>query len=413
MKRRVVITGMGTINSLAHNVKDTWESLLKGVSGVSTIKRFDASKFSSQIAAEVKNLNPKDYLDIEIKELKKLDDFTIFSMIAAKQAFEDAGLKEGLYDPYRAGSIFGVGIGGMQTLEEEYQKYLEKGPKRISPFFIPKMISNAAPAQVAIALNLKGPNFNTVSACTSSNHALGMAYRLLQYGDADIILTGGAEAAITPLSVGGFCSLKALSTRNEQPEKASRPFDKDRDGFVIGEGAGALILEDYEHALKRNAKIYAEVIGFGATCDAYHITAPSEDGDGIVQAMNLAIKDASITPEEVDYINAHGTSTFYNDITETKAIKSVFKEKAKKIKISSTKSMLGHSLGAAAVIEAIACLKSIEEGKIHPTINLDKADPKCDLDYVPNKAIEKEVKIAMNSSLGFGGHNSAIIFRKI
>ena len=410
-KRRVVITGMGTINAVGHNVEETWKNLIAGKSGIGKISRFELTEeYASRIAAEIKNYDPKEHFDR--KRIKKLDPYTQYALIAARQALENAGLINAEFDHDRAGVIMGSGIGGMLTFEEESAKFILKGPKRVSPFFVPKMISNIGVAEIAIDFNLRGINFNTVSACASANHALGTAFRTIQYGDADIIVSGGAEGAVTPLTVAGFSAMKALSTRNDEPEKACRPFDKERDGFIMAEGAGVLVLEELEHAQKRGAKIYAEIIGYGASCDAFHITAPAENGEGGARAAIQAIKDAGIKPEDIDYVNAHGTSTPLNDKNETAMYKTVFGDYAYKVKINSTKSMIGHTLGAAAGIEAIVCCKTIESGIIHPTINQEVPDPECDLDYVPNKAINHEVKIALSNSLGFGGHNSVLIFKK-
>lgn len=410
MKRRVVVTGIGTINPLAQSVDETYDKLLAGVSAVDTITSFDVSDFSTKFAAQIKGFNPKEHIDR--KEVKRLDIYAIYALVAAKQAFKDAGLEEGGYIPEKSGCILGSGIGGMATFEDEAKKLFARGPRRISPHFIPKMISNAASAQVAIAHNLKSINFNCVSACASANHAMGESFRDIQYGHADLIATGGAEAAISPLALAGFCSMKALSTRNDDPKTASRPFDKDRDGFVMGEGSGILIFEELEHAKARGAKIYAEVIGSGASCDAFHITAPAEGGEGGVRAIRSALHDAQIEPNEVNYYNAHGTSTPYNDKFETIAVKTVFGDYAKKLLINSTKSMIGHALGAAAALEAIACIKAIETGKLHPTINIVNPDPECDLNYIPNKAIEAKVDICVSNSLGFGGHNGVMVFKR-
>jgi 3-oxoacyl-[acyl-carrier-protein] synthase II len=410
-KRRVVITGIGTINSVGKNSTETWENLLKGVSGIDQIKAFEATDdFSSKIAGEVKNFDPNDYMDK--KRARKIDRYTQFALIAAYEAFKDSGLDKFDFDNFRAGAIISSGIGGMKTFEDEAKKIVEKGPKRISPFFIPKMISNIASAEVAIDLELKAINFCITSACASANHALGTAFRTIQYGDADIILSGGSEASVTPLAVAGFSAMKALSTRNDEPQKACRPFDKDRDGFIMAEGAGILVLEELEHALRRNARIYAEIVGYGATCDAFHITAPAENGEGGARAVQQAIADAGIKPEAINYINSHGTSTPLNDPNEAKAYKTVFGDHAYKLKINSTKSMTGHTLGAAAAIEAIVCCKSIETGILHPTLNLENPDPDCDLDFVINRAEKYNVEYALSNSLGFGGHNGVLIFHK-
>ncbi|MCD4818206.1 MAG: beta-ketoacyl-ACP synthase II [Candidatus Cloacimonetes bacterium] len=410
-KRRIVITGLGTLNALGNNVEDCWENLLAGKSGIRRIENFDAGEgFPSKIAGEVRNFDPKEHF--ERKQIKKMDKYTQFALVASRQAFKDAKLDEFEYDPERAGVLVSSGIGGMLTFEKEAAKLALSGPRRISPFFIPKMISNIASAEIAIEFNFKAANFNISSACASANHSIGIAYRLIQFGDADIMFAGGSEGSVTRLAVAGFSSMKALSTRNDEPEKSSRPFDKDRDGFVMAEGAGVLVLEELEHALKRGAKIYAEIVGFGATCDAYHITAPAENGEGGARAIKLALKNSGIEPNKIDYINAHGTSTPLNDINETIAIKTVFGEHAYKLKVNSTKSMTGHTLGAAAGIEAIVCCKSILTGKIHPTINLENPDPVCDLNYVAEGAIEQEIHYALSNSLGFGGHNAVVIFKK-
>lgn len=411
MRRRVVVTGLGTINALGKNAEETWTNLLAGKSGIRKITSFEIDdRFTSQIAGEVRDYDPKDYF--EKKKIKKLDKYSQFGLIAAREAVKDANLKKGEFDPERAGAIISSGIGGMETFEQNTEKLLKSGPKRISPFFIPKMISNIASAEIAIEHNLKALNFCITSACASANHALGTSFRSIQYGDADIMLTGGAEASVTPLAVGGFSSMKALSTRNDEPAKASRPFDKDRDGFIMAEGAAVLVLEELEHALKRNAKIYAEIVGYGATCDAYHVTAPAEKGEGGARAIIMALKDANLQPTDIYYINSHGTSTPLNDKNETAAINTVFGEHAAKLKVNSTKSMVGHTLGAAAAIEAICCCKTLTTGKLHPTINLENPDPECNLDYVAGETIEMDVSYALNNSLGFGGHNGVIIFKK-
>lgn len=412
IKRRVVITGLGTINAIGHDTAETWNSLIKGKSGIEKIKNFEVTDdYASQIAGEIKDFDLEQHFDRKV--LKKTDPYTCFALYAAQQAMTDSGLLECEFDHDRAGVLVATGIGGMITFEEEAYKMALKGPKRISPFFIPKMISNIASAEIAIKFNFKSINFNITSACASANHALGTAFRTIQYGDADIILSGGTEASVTPLSLAGFCALRALSTRNDEPHKACRPFDVDRDGFIMAEGAGVLVLEELDHALARGAKIYAEITGYGATCDAFHITAPAENGEGGARAMKMALNDAGLKPENLDYLNAHGTSTPLNDPTETAAIKTVFGDHAYKLKINSTKSMIGHTLGAAAAIEAIVCCKTIETGKIHPTMNLDNPDPECDLDFVPHNAIDHNVQTALSNSLGFGGHNGVIIFQKL
>ncbi len=411
MKKRVVITGMGALSPIGNNVEETWQSLVNGKSGIGLITRFDASGLPAQIAAEVKDFNPEDHF--EPNQIRKLDLYSQFALVAAKEAIQDAKLLEDeKVDKDRVGVITGVGIGGILTFEEECIKAHTRGPRRISPFFIPKMIGNIAAAHIAIENGFKGPNFNVMSACASANHALGTALRTIQYGDAEIVISGGTEAAVTALAVGGFCAMRALSTRNDDPQGASRPFDAERDGFVMSEGAAYLVLEELEHALARGAHIYAEIAGYGATDDAFHITAPTDDGEGSTRAMLAAIKDAGMKPEDVDYINAHGTSTPLNDKGETMSIKTAFGDHARKLKINSSKSMVGHMLGAAAGIEAIACVKTIETGIIHPTINLDNPDPLCDLDYTPHKAVEAKVDVALSNSLGFGGHNAALIIKR-
>jgi len=410
-KRRVVITGLGTINALAHTVEEFWENLLKGKCGIDHVKHFDLSQdYPSRIAGEVRNFEPEIYFNK--KRLRKLDRYTKFALWAAKEALEDANIDEAHFYPERSGCILCTGIGGMYTYETECAKHYQVGPRRVSPFFIPKMISNAGAAEVAIEYNLKGINFNISSACASANHGIGTAYRSIQYGDADLILCGGAEASVTPLTFAGFGNMKALSTRNDDPQAACRPFDADRDGFILAEGAGVIILEELDHALARGAHIYAELIGYGVSCDAYHITAPAEGGEGGARAMKMALDDAGLDPEDVDYINTHGTSTPLNDVNETKSIKSVFGDHAYKLKVNSTKSMVGHTLGAAAGIEAVVCCKSIETGKVHATINLTNPDPECDLDYVAHTSQDYPVKIVMSNSLGFGGHNGVLIFKK-
>jgi 3-oxoacyl-[acyl-carrier-protein] synthase II len=410
VKRRVVITGLGALTPAGSSVSETWNNLVNGVSGVDFITRFDTTAFSTKFAAEIKDYRMEEHFDV--KEGRKMDSYAQYAVVAAREAIKDSGFCDVDCDKNRIGVITGVGIGGILTLEEEIGKYIAGGPRKISPFFIPKMISNIAAAHIAIEHGLKGINFNVVSACASANHAIGTATRSIQYGDADIIVTGGTEAAVTPMAVGGFASLRAISTRNDDPKSASRPFDKDRDGFVMAEGSAILILEELEHAKARGAKIYAEVVGYGATDDAHHITAPLEDGSGSTRCMLMAMQDAGMQPEDIQYVNAHGTSTPLNDKGETLSIKSAFGEHAYKLKINSTKSMVGHMLGAAAAIEALVLCKTIETGWIHPTINLNNPDPDCDLDYTPGKAVQMEVNAALSNSLGFGGHNSAIILKR-
>lgn len=409
-KKRVVITGMGAITPVGNNVQETWAALLAGKSGIGLISRFDASTLPTHIAGEVKDFNPADHFDH--KEIKKLDLYTQFALVAAREAVKDAALEPGSYNPERVGVITGVGIGGILTFEEETIKCHTQGPRRISPFFIPKMIANISAAHIAIEQGFKGINFNITSACASANHAIGTAFRTIQYGDADIVVSGGAEASVTPLAVGGFSAMRALSTRNDDPATSSRPFDKERDGFVMSEGAAFIILEELEHAKARGAKIYAEIAGYGATDDAYHITAPTEDGEGSARAIMMAITDAGLKPEEIDYVNAHGTSTPLNDKGESASIRRVFGEHAYKLKVNSTKSMVGHMLGAAAGIEAIVCAKSLAEGILHPTMNLVNPDPDCDLDYTVGSSFKLDIRTALSNSLGFGGHNSAVVFKK-
>lgn len=410
MKRRVVITGIGIISPIGIGIEEFWSAIKEGKNGVDYITRFDTEGFSTKIAAEVKDFEPEDYMDK--KESKRMDRFTQFAVAASKLAVEDAQLNLNSINKERFGVIIGSGVGGLATLEEQYEKLLKKGPKRISPFFIPMMISNMAAGQIAILLGAKGPNETVVTACASSTNAIGDSFKIIQRGDADIIITGGTEASITPLALAGFSSMKALSTNNDNPKLASRPFDKNRDGFVMGEGSAILILEELNHALNRGAKIYGEIVGYGMTCDAYHITAPAENGEGASRAMRIALDDAKIEPNQIDYINAHGTSTPYNDKFETAAIKEVFKDHAYKLKVSSTKSMTGHLLGAAGGLEGAVCALTVYHDFIPPTINYNTKDEECDLDYVPNKGIKHKVNYAMSNSLGFGGHNASIIIKK-
>jgi beta-ketoacyl-acyl-carrier-protein synthase II len=400
---------MGVISPIGLNKQDFLESLQNGVSGVSRISYFDAANFPVQIAAEVKGFQPENYFTP--KEARRLDKFVQYALAATKEALSDAALDIAAFAD-RVGVIVGSGIGGLETLEQQHKVLLEKGPTRVSPFLIPMMIPNLAAGQISIFFGAKGPNYGVVSACASANHAIGAAFELIKNGFADCCITGGAEAPITPLSLAGFSSMKALSTRNDEPEKASRPFDADRDGFIIGEGAGILILEESELAKKRGAKVYAEVVGYGASADAYHITAPDITGSGAAKAMKEALIQANVKPEQVDYINAHGTSTEANDKLETLAIKTVFGRQAYNIPISSTKSMTGHLLGAAAAIELIATVLALEHSFIPPTINYETPDPNCDLNYVPNKSIKQEVNVAMSNSFGFGGQNAVILVKK-
>ncbi|WP_130806895.1 beta-ketoacyl-ACP synthase II [Senegalia massiliensis] len=410
MNNRVVITGIGVISPIGIGKDTFWESLVNGKSGVDYITKFDTEDYPTKIAAEVKDFDPVNYIDK--KDAKRMDRYSQFAVAASKIAIQDSKINLDKIDKERFGVILGSGIGGIETFETQNEKLIKKGPKRISPFFIPMMIGNMAAGQVAIALDAKGPNETIVTACASSTNALGDAFKTLERGDADILISGGTEASITPIALAGFSSMKALSTNNDNPKEASRPFDKNRDGFVMGEGAAILILETLEHAQNRGADIYAEIVGYGSTCDANHITTPLEDGSGARRAMEIAINDANIDKDEIDYINAHGTSTHYNDKFETLAIKNLFGDKAYDIKISSTKSMTGHLLGAAGGIEAIASSLAIKNNIIPPTINLTEKDEECDLNYIPNKAINYEVKYALSNSLGFGGHNATILLKK-
>ncbi|WP_353684465.1 beta-ketoacyl-ACP synthase II [Thermodesulfovibrio sp. 3907-1M] len=409
-KRRVVVTGMGMVSPLGLDVKSTWEAILQGKSGVSYITHFDAKDYPVRIAAEVKGFDPANY--IEQKEIKKMDRFIHFAIAATEMALQDSGLKITPQNSERIGIVIGSGMGGLPTIEYYHKVLLEKGWKRVSPFFIPMVIVNLAAGQISIRYGIKGPNLAVTTACATGNHSIGEAFRMIQYGDADVMIAGGTEAVITPMAVAGFAIMRALSTRNDEPEKASRPFDIDRDGFVMGEGSGIIILEELEHALKRGAKIYAEVVGYGMSSDAYHITAPAPEGEGGARCMKMAINDAGIHPEEVDYINAHGTGTKQGDELETQAIKTVFGEHAYKLCVSSTKSMTGHLLGAAGGVEAIFTVLSIYENIVPPTINLDNPDPECDLDYVPYKPKKKEIRYAMTNSFGFGGTNASLVFKK-
>ena len=410
MNRRVVITGIGAITPVGMNVSETWESIKAGKSGIKTIESFDTEQFDVKIAGEILEFDPTKY--IEKKAARRMDRFTQFAVAASQQAVEDSKLDLEKIDRNRFGVIVGSGVGGMITLEEAHKNLFNKGPRRVSPFAIPMLISNMAAGLISITFGAKGPNYSVVTACATSTNSIGDAAKIIERGAADIMIAGGAEAAICGLGIGGFTSMKALSKRNDEPTKASRPFDKERDGFVMGEGAGILVLEDLQHALDRGATIYAEVKGYGMSSDAYHMTAPAPDGEGAARSMQNALDDANIKPEEVDYINAHGTSTPMNDKLETMAIKRVFGENAYNIPISSTKSMTGHLLGAAGAVEAMVMVKTINEGFIHPTINLENPDPDCDLNYVPHVGIKKEVKYAISNSFGFGGHNATLVFGK-
>lgn len=409
-QRRVVVTGLGVVSPLGTGVEKNWQAILEGKSGIRKITRFDTDGFASRIAGEVPDFKAEDF--IESKEIKKMDLFIQYALGAAAGAVEDSGLKiEGEFAA-EVGVIIGVGLCGLDTIEVTHKALLDGGPRKISPFFIPKVISNLAAGHIAIRYGAKGVNWTPTSACASGTHAIGEAFHLIRRGLQDAVIAGGAESAITPLGVGGFASMKALSTRNDEPERASRPFDKERDGFVIGEGAGVLILEEREQALKRAAKIYAEVIGYAANGDAYHMTSPSPDGEGAARCMRLALKDAGLAPTDIDYINAHGTSTEYNDANETTAIKTVFGEQAAKLAVSSTKSMTGHLLGAAGAVEGVYSVLALHRGVLPPTINYEYPDPACDLDYVPNKARKADIEVALSNSFGFGGTNACAIFRR-
>lgn len=406
---RVVVTGMGAITPIGNDVESFWNGLKEKKVGIGPITCFNTSDYKVKLAAEVKEFDPKQYMDP--KTARRMEAFSQFGVAAASQALKDAGIDMEKEDPYRVGVSIGSGIGSLQSIEREYRKLLEKGPGRVNPLLVPMMISNMAAGNVSIQFGLKGKCINVVTACATGTHSIGEAFRAIQYGEADVMAAGGTEAAITPLGVAGFTGLTALST-NEDPMTASRPFDRDRDGFVMGEGAGVVILESLEHAKKRGAKILAEVVGYGATCDAYHITSPAEDGSGAAKAMEFAMEDARIQPEQIDYINAHGTSTHHNDLFETKAIKRALGDHAYKVKINSTKSMVGHLLGAAGGVEFIACVKSLEDGFVHPTAGLSNPDEECDLDYTMGEGIDATLNYAMSNSLGFGGHNASLIVKK-
>jgi 3-oxoacyl-[acyl-carrier-protein] synthase II len=401
--RRVVITGMGVVSPLGSDVETFWKRLIAGESGIGPVTRFDTSKYDTRFAAEVQGYRTEDFMDR--KEIRRTDLFVQYAIGAAAQAVKQAGVSPESVDVNRYGVIVGSGIGGIATFEDQYRTLLEKGPSRVSPFFIPMMISDMASGQVSIQFGAKGPNYCTVSACSSGAHAVGDAFRIIQHNEADLMISGGAEAPITPVSFAGFCSMKAMSTRNDDPQRASRPFDAQRDGFVMGEGAGIVVLEELEHAKKRGVKILAEVVGYGATGDAHHMTAPAPEGEGAARAMKEAIRDSGLSLESFGYLNAHGTSTPLNDKFETQAIKSVFGDHAKKLPVSSTKSMTGHLLGAAGGLETIICVLALERHTLPPTINYNTPDPDCDLDYVPNTARAVELQAALSNSLGFGGHN--------
>lgn len=408
--RRVVITGVGVITSIGVGGEEFWNSIKNGVCGIDKITHFDASQMATQIAAEVKDFNPEDYM--EKKEARRMDRYTQFAVAASKMAVKNAGLDVETIDKEKFGVVIGTGIGGLSTLEDQHTTLMEKGPNRISPFFIPMMIANLAAGQVSIALGAKGINETIVTACASGTNAIGDAFKIIQRESADVIIAGGTEAPITPLATAGFCAMKAMSTKNDQPKRASRPFDAERDGFVMGEGAGIVVLEELEHALNRGANIIAEVVGYGSTSDAYHVTTPTPGGEGAYRAMKAAVEDAKIKTEEMGYINAHGTSTEYNDKYESAAIKTLFGEYAYKLPISSTKSMTGHLLGAAGGIEAIICAYALKEGYLPGTINYETKDPECDLNYTPNKGVDAEIEYAMSNTFGFGGQNATVVLKK-
>ena len=412
-KRRVVITGMGCITALAESVEGLFAALCEAKSGVSTIESFDTSEYPVRFGGEIKSFDVKKYVDH--RESKRMDRFSQLAMAAASHAINDSGLDFSKEDSFRVGAVVGTGIGGIQEIEQQHEKLLKKGPGRVSPFCVPRLMANAASGNIAIRYGLRGPNFSVVSACASGNHAIGEAFSNILSGRSDVIITGGAEAALSPVGLASFCAARSLSTRNDNPKAASRPFDKDRDGFVLSEGAGIVVLEEYEHAKKRGANIYAELLGYSATNDGYHITAPLPDGKGAATTMKLALIDASIKPEKVDYINAHGTGTELNDIAESMAIRTVFGEHAYKLPVSSTKSSLGHLLGASGAVELIVCVKAINESVIPPTINLDNQDERCDLqmDFVPLQARRANVDVAMSNSFGFGGHNACLVVGKV
>jgi 3-oxoacyl-[acyl-carrier-protein] synthase II len=411
MQNRVVVTGLGMISSVGNDVATGWLALKEGKSGLGPITSFDAAKFDSRIAGEVKGFDPALY-GLSSKDVKRMDKFTQYAVACARQAITQSGLDLEKEDRHRIGVIIGSGIGSLYTIEEEHKILLNKGPGRMSPFLIPMLIVNEAAGQVGITFGLKGPNSCVATACASGSHSIGDAFKVIERGDADAMVTGGTESCIVPTGVGGFCALKGLSTRNSEPKRASRPFDKERDGFVIAEGCGLVVLESLDHAKKRNANILAEIVGYGMTCDAYHMTAPDPTGDGPAQAMIVAMKDAGLNPEDIDYINAHGTSTKLNDKTETIAIKAALGSHAKKVMVSSTKSMTGHPLGAAGGIEFVVCVMTIKDGVVPPTINYENPDPDCDLDYVPNSARKAPVDVCMSNSLGFGGHNATLVVKK-
>jgi len=410
-KRRVVITGLGIVSPVGNDVTTAWRNILAGNSGIGPVTHFDASTFPTRIAGEVRDFDPAKF--VAPKDVKKMDPFIHYGIAASIDALADAGLHPHEHDAERIGVAVGAGIGGIHTIERTSIIYHEQGQRRISPFFVPSSIINMASGNLSIMLGLKGPNIACVTACTTATHNLGLAMRMIQYGDADVMVAGGAEYATTGVAMGGFCSARAMSTRNDEPHKASRPWDNDRDGFVLSDGAGVLVLEEYEHVRKRNARIYCDLVGFGMSADAYHITSPSEDGDGAARCMSSAMKDAGLNPEQIGYINAHGTSTPAGDLAESQAIKRCFGEQAKKVMVSSTKSMTGHLLGAAGGVEAIFCVLAMRDSVVPPTINLDQPGEGCDLEYVPNTARQARVDVALSNSFGFGGTNGTLVFRTI
>ena len=409
MERRVVVTGLGAVTPLGIGVEPTWEGMRAGRSGITAITLFDAAAFSSQVAGEVQDFDPAAW--IERREIRHTDRFVQFAIAAAKLAVDDSGLDRNAIDHDRFGVVIGSGIGGTWTWEAQHRVLLERGPGRISPFFIPMLIMDMAAGRVAMLFQARGPNSAVATACATSAHAIGDASEIIRRGDADIMIAGGSEAAVSPLALGGFCAMRALSRRNDDPPAASRPFERDRDGFVMAEGAGIVVLEDFEHARRRGANIHGEIIGYGMSADAYHVTQPSPDGDGMARAMEAALRDAELSADDIDYVNTHGTATRTGDLAETRALKRVFGPRAEGVPCSSTKSVTGHLLGAAGAVEAIACLRAIADQVVPPTINLDNPDPECDLDYVPNEAREMSVHTAMTNSFGFGGHNATLIVR--